>query len=135
MAKVDWSRRFVTDHAGMDGQHRILFDLLDKARAGLDPQTRPPDYQRLVLDLLKYVVEHFGYEYELMHRNAYPGLEAHHADHQRLTVQTVIFKDRVLKGEDARAPFVAFLDGWVELHIEGFDKGLANFLRKRGLAL
>jgi hemerythrin len=135
MAKVDWSKRFVVGHGSLDTQHQVLFGLLERAQAGLDGGPRPPDYRHLVLDLLKYVVEHFGYEYDLMHQHAYPDQEGHHADHQRLVAEVVAFKDLVFSDQDARTPLVAFLSGWVEHHIGEFDRDLANFLNERGVAV
>jgi hemerythrin-like metal-binding protein len=134
MAPMDTPRDFATDHGGIDAQHRVLFALLRKAEAGIGA-SHPPDYRALVLDLLKYVVEHFGYEYELMRRNGFPGTDAHHADHQRLTLHVVRFKDRVLNGEDASEALTAFLRGWVDEHIVGFDHGLARFLNERGVGV
>jgi len=57
---MPWDQRFTVGHAGIDSQHRILIDLLDQVQAAGDD-----DFElsvSVVLDLAKYVIQHFGYE-------------------------------------------------------------------------
>lgn len=124
---VVWSERFATRHAGIDGQHRMLFKLLERASAGLG-QPQRSNYRQIVLDLFKYIVEHFAYEHDLMRASAYPDRARHDADHQRLIAQALAFKDRILAGQNAEHEFAGFLTGWVEQHIGSKDAGLARHL-------
>lgn len=127
MNPVVWGERYATGHVGIDDQHRILFKLLDRLRAGLE-SPRPGDCHQIVLDLFKYVVEHFGFEADLIRASAYPDRDRHLADHARLIQQAQVFKALIFADHDARQEFAAFLVDWVEHHIASEDVHLARHL-------
>lgn len=129
MNAIVWTEQFATHHVGIDEQHRILFRLLDKARLGIaTPQQA--NYRQIVLDLFKYVVEHFGYENDLMRNSAYPGHARHLAEHNRLVQLAMIFKERIFAGQEAKQDLAEFLSGWVLHHIASEDRLLADHLAK-----
>lgn len=134
MEPVIWTQRFATGHAGIDAQHQVLFRLLDRAQAGIG-SPKAKDYRQIVLDLLKYIIEHFSYEYQLMREFGYPEQEQHHRYHQELTRQAVAFKEAIFAGQDAREPLAGFLVGWIQHHIAADDIRLADYLAKHGVAL
>lgn len=134
MDPVVWTERYATGHDGIDAQHQVLFRLLEQSRLGIDlPKTK--DYRQIVLDLLKYVIEHFSYEHGLMRQHGYPGQEQHHRYHQELTKQAVAFKNSIFAGKDARAELTGFLVGWIQHHIAEDDIRLAAYLKKSGVEL
>jgi hemerythrin-like metal-binding protein len=86
------------------------------------------DDQQTVLDLIKYVVEHFGFEYLLMQQTSYPGIEDHHAKHQALCSRVVALKERIFAGEDVHAELGDLIDHWLRQHIQTADRLLADYL-------
>jgi hemerythrin-like metal-binding protein len=127
MSPVVWSTRYATGHGGIDDQHRVLFKLLDKVRAGLEAPHHG-GCRQIVLDLFKYVVEHFGYEADLIEASSYPDRARHLAEHAGLIRQAQAFKAQIFADQDARLEFASFLAGWVEHHIASEDVNLAKHL-------
>lgn len=127
MDPVIWTERYATHHPGIDAQHQALFRLLEQTRLGGE-SLNGKNYRQIVLDLLKYVIEHFSYEYSLMREYGYPDQEQHHRYHQELTRQAVAFKEAVFADQDARVELLAFLTGWVQHHIGQDDIRLAEYL-------
>jgi hemerythrin-like metal-binding protein len=134
-AAMPWDPSFTVGHQQIDSQHMVLFRMLDRiadlAKAG---DQAYDDYVQIVLDLIKYVIEHFAYERSLMEANAYPRMAEHLARHQALTEQVMAFKERILAGEDASAELGSFVDGWLRHHIAGDDVLLGRYLAERGAA-
>jgi hemerythrin-like metal-binding protein len=126
---MPWDPSFATGHDGIDFQHRILFGLIDKVQTASGDDFA--DGVQVVLDLVKYVIEHFAYEQELMERLAYPAREAHLRAHAELIAQVQTFRDQVVSGDLSLPRLHAFLDGWIQHHIGGEDIRLGAFLHGR----
>lgn len=126
---MPWDERYRTGHPEIDRQHRVLFDLIDRVRAeGEDPFG---EGVQVVLDLIKYVVQHLGYEEELMHRLAYPEAAGHLQAHRDLTRQVMEMRDGIIGGHLDTGRLQDFLEAWLVHHIGDTDRCLAAFLAGR----
>lgn len=129
MPGMPWTDRYRTGHDEIDRQHRVLFDLIDRIREeGEDPFG---DGVQVVLDLIKYVIQHFGYEEDLMARLAYPDAGAHRGSHAALSRQVVQLRDAIVAGTIETDTLRTFLDDWLQHHIGENDKKFAAFLAGR----
>jgi len=132
MDAAHWTQRYVTGHAGIDAQHQVLFTLVERVRRDL---AGPGDHRQVVLDLMKYVVEHFNYELSLMRQHGYEDFGVHHAGHQRFIHDVVLLKQAVFANEPAPVSMETFLQSWIEHHIDDDDRRLAEFLGNSGIGL
>ena len=126
---MPWDQRLSTGHDGIDKQHRVLIDLLDQIQSvGED------DYEAsmsVVLDLTRYVIQHFDYEQEMMARFSYPDRQAHQKEHSLLIGQVKGFLDQLSTSELSRNQLHALLTDWVNVHICSVDKQFGAFLNGR----
>lgn len=122
-----WNDRGHVGHDGIDRQHQMIFDLLDRTEAALrDGSASKP----LVLDLTKLVLDHFAYEEEMMRAGGYPALDQHGEAHGRMREAVLAFKDAFLSGRKAEGAFQDFIEVWVQHHILGEDQALADWMRR-----
>jgi len=118
--------QFLTGYADIDQQHRVLFGIIDHVR---EPTAHEfADNVQTALDLIKYVIQHFAFEEQLMIKSAYPDAARHLDKHREITATVVVYKERLLHGEDANAELATFIDTWIKHHIGGEDKRLAGYL-------
>lgn len=72
-----------------------------------------------------YAQEHFSYEEDFMRRYHYPNLDRHIAEHQEFSDELSRLTERVLDGESASEPVIAFVRDWVTTHISQEDMRFA----------
>ena len=130
-----WSEKFEVGVTAIDDQHKQLFALIAELRDGC----RAGQSNDLIVDVLKGVVqythEHFSMEEMLMRQHGYPDYVTHRAIHQQLMIRA-----NELLATAQRSPTVGTLDTsrflreWLEHHISGTDKRLAEFLIQRSAA-
>lgn len=120
-----------TGHAEIDAQHRVIFALIDRVDAAESSSDLRHGIQ-VVLDLITYVVRHFGSEEELMTHHAYPGRDEHRRSHALLSAQVVTLRARIAAGDYDPAGLRRFLNDWINSHIGDEDMRLAAFLAGRG---
>lgn len=120
-----------TGHAEIDAQHRVIFALIDRVEAAeSNPDIR--NGVQVVLDLITYVVRHFGAEEELMTIHSYPGRDEHRRSHAQLSAHVVKLRAGIAAGNFDAAELRLFLSGWISLHIGDEDMRLAAYLTGRG---
>lgn len=127
---MPWNDQYATGHAEIDRQHRVLFGLIDQVNAAHSDDYG--DGVQTVLDLIKYVIQHFGYEDDLMVQSAYPDMGAHRDAHIALNRSVTRFREGLLEGTLNNAELRSFLDQWLQHHIGESDKRLALFLAGKG---
>lgn len=126
---MPWEERYATGHPEIDRQHRILFGMIDMI--GADAQMDYADGVQVVLDLMKYVVQHFGYEERLMQTYSYPEAATHRGLHADLGLSVQRLRDGMAEGSIDQTELRTFLDDWLQHHIGGNDRQLAVFLAGR----
>lgn len=119
----------------LDLEHGVQFGLLDAFRRAVG---RPQDHaagEAVLRQLLDYTGVHFLSEQLLMRLHAYPGYEAHVQEHDRLHGELRALEARYAAGELAASRATAdALRDWLERHVHGLDRALADYLRAQGRA-
>ena len=113
--------------AEIDLQHRHLKYLLDRLRSSADKQYGYA--ANAILDELAIETRiHFAVEESLMRLLSYPGIEAHLAEHRKLTEQLEKFRQRA-QDFDVADGLSSFIQTWLIDHVDNFDrKFVAHFL-------
>ena len=132
--KITWKSEYDVGVPAIDEQHKRLFGLLDNL-ARPDQEIRHTD---LMLELGRYIAEHFAYEESLMRKHSYPRLAEHVAQHQELAAQYRSMTDGGGTSDPkavARTRMVVY--AWFTRHILGdrMDKELGTFLQRIGVFL
>lgn len=126
---MPWDERYVTGHAEIDRQHRLLFGLIERisrSEGGVVASDK-----NAALDLLEAILQHFAYEEKLMAIYAYPEAKTHRGTHRSLGHLIIKLREDVIAGTVDHAEFQRFLDDWWQEHVGASDKDLATFLDGR----
>ena len=113
--------------AEIDLQHRHLKYLLERLRSSTDKQYGYA--ANAILDELAIETRiHFAVEESLMRLLAFPGIDAHLAQHRMLTGQLEKFRQRA-QDFDISEGLSSFIQTWLIDHVDKFDrKFVAHFL-------
>lgn len=128
--RFDWKPEYDTGITGIDEQHREVVAAINSIHRALQ---REVDRARLLLlidDLIRHLREHFSSEEQMMQAAGYPKLAPHRLEHTIL--RTRIVNLRRAAGTQRRANaagIAAFLEDWLDSHIQGSDKDLAAYLQ------
>ncbi|GLH72634.1 hypothetical protein GETHLI_11360 [Geothrix limicola] len=128
MAFLSWHERFSLDDAEIDGQHRILFELVN----GFDDAIQmgmPEELSRILDDLIAFTVEHFAYEEARLKAAGFPGAAEHEQLHRDLLLQVRDLRSRMKVGGHVSAKsIVRFLADWLTSHIMREDMAFKPYL-------
>lgn len=132
--KITWKNEYEVGVAGIDEQHRRLFDMLDK----LTQPDQDIRHTEMLIALGAYINEHFAYEEGLMRKHSYPRLADHVTQHQELVAQYRSMTDGVKASDPqavARTRMIVY--AWFTRHILGnrMDMDLGKFLQRIGVFL
>jgi hemerythrin len=131
---MPWSEDFELGIGSIDEQHHWLVDATNRLHEQVESQTPDNEVLREILEgLVDYTVNHFILEEELFDRLHYPETEAHKAEHDDLTRQTIQLLLNFEKGAPVSAETLEFLKGWLMHHILRVDKAYVPFLQEHGI--
>jgi hemerythrin len=137
MAALRWEERYAIGHAGIDDEHRALFEAVFGLHEALHAE--PPARERIwtALEFLStYTRTHFANEEALMARVGYPDLAEHRRQHEALVAQLADLY-RQIAAYDPTDPVLRdsledFLEGdWLVRHVLDSDRQLADYLAIR----
>ncbi len=124
-----WKSAYNTDIAEMDDQHRevavIINSIYRASRAAAPRDGLLP----LIDELIRHTVLHFATEERLMQTSGYPKAAHHRLEHTILRTRVLNFR-RATEIEKQTNPgdMLAFLESWLDRHIQGPDQALAEHL-------
>ena len=114
-----WTQDYATGVRTIDGDHQVLFAMVNALHAVVRRGDRPNNLASLFRRLNHYVDGHFQREEQLMARADYPGLAAHRERHRELAAK---LNDMLADYEAAPADYdaaalLAFLKDWLTEHV------------------
>lgn len=119
--------------AGMQAEHQLLHDLLNRLQSAL-----AAGHEDTVAELLGLFEDaanlHFMEEQTLMRLHAYPGYAAHQEEHDDLSAELVELSRRINAGKFADAAAAAkSLEKWLMTHMHTTDVVLEQYLEEEGI--
>lgn len=117
----------ILGHDNLDKQHTILFGMFDRCKKALDAKNKEA-VKLVVLDLVKFGLEHFRYEEELMINLKYPkNLYEEHV------IQHSLFKAKMLeilqrKDDSGGHEILEYIVNWFATHVKVLDQKLVDYL-------
>ena len=118
-------------HPEIDAQHASLFEAVNRLHDAMRAGRTREEQAGILAFLRSYTVEHFNTEEAFMAESAFPGLEHHRAEHERLLGQVQDLEARYATGSMTLSIMVMhFLKDWLTHHIAEEDQALAEHLRR-----
>ncbi len=141
LAKKLTARRFLTWHDNysvgvevLDEDHKRLLNLINQLQTAVHYHTSD-EYEKEAFDaLIDYTKTHFQREEDLMEKHGFPGLEAHHQQHQEMIAEvSKLVTDYRENTEATIEKTISYLQTWLIKHINGTDKEYSSFLNEKGV--
>ena len=134
MALMAWSQNFSVGVRTIDSQHKGLFDMINELHAAMMEGKGQTLTGPLLKKLMRYTQEHFSAEEKMLETWKYPGLASHRTQHRDLTRDVDALIARYERGEGSvNIQLLKFLSDWLTGHIQGTDKGYAQWLKEHGV--
>ena len=129
---VRWQAAYEMGVPGIDGDHRLLVDHLNRFIARSQSGAPAAELRGILDGLTKAFAEHFEREEILMERSDVPELASHAAEHNKLIQQMNHFRAPY---ENATVPELTvdaaqFISSWVLDHIVERDLPCKPYLRR-----
>jgi hemerythrin len=128
---LTWGDEYRIGNEDMDGEHIILFALLNQLEINIKAKQAAACVADLLHALLSYISFHFAHEEALMASCGYPDLAQHHRAHEALIAETTRLSQRA-SGDDAEVVALEvrdFVRGWLLGHIRTEDLLYADHIR------
>ncbi len=126
MGYFDWTDELSVGIKEIDDQHRRLVDMLNTLGTALRGK-HGRDVQKAVVDgLVDLAISHIAEEERYMKLHGYPGLEAHRAEHEKLSAWATDLKERVGRGFVVTLEVLDRFKGWLQNHFTSIDRHYAS---------
>lgn len=133
MAFVTWTKDLTLGIDFVDADHRVLVELLNQVDACIAAREESATLGSALNALLEYARHHFRREELLLELCAFPEIDRHRAEHERLTSELADVNRRfaespdAVEADDARA----FLHRWFVDHLRNHDAAFRDACRDR----
>ncbi|MFO0753732.1 MAG: bacteriohemerythrin [Thermodesulfovibrionales bacterium] len=134
MSFLSWGDQYKVNVAGLDTQHRKLFDMVNEMHDAMRAGKGNEVIGATLTNLLGYVKTHFAEEERLMSSNSYPDFARHKQEHDQLTQKALDLHKQFSEGKPVLSfDVMNFLKSWLTQHILGTDKKYGPFLNGKGI--
>jgi hemerythrin len=131
---LPWSDLYCVGVKGIDDQHRILVNLLNRLGQVASRLEEKKAVDETLMALVDYVRGHFAYEEGLMLEHGFASMKSHAEAHGRLTERL----RKMIARQDENSTLtieelMAFLRQWLISHILHTDRALGTALNVKGI--
>jgi len=131
---LPWNQAYSVGVCNFDGHHRELVRLINEFHEAMVRGQSREVIEYVLARLIKYAVDHFRAEINVMQAHAYPGLEVHKAEHRTFLQAVVRFQKEFVAGRSMPTiDLMIFLRDWFSKHTQGTDQRYVPFLKERGV--
>lgn len=129
MRLLDWKDEYSVGIEAVDHEHKELIALINRLYAGLESADARTTVPAFFGDLLRAIGSHFALEEKFMREHAYPGLDRHKADHERLLDELRDIMEAFEAADEVDSVELADrLDVWFTRHFRTHDTELHRAL-------
>jgi hemerythrin len=126
MALFTWSSEYNLNIPQIDAQHQGLVRLINSLHDAMGRGEGRVALAKILADLVNYTVVHFRDEEKYMQSIGYPGLAAHHTQHQAFVAKVSAFQADFEAGKlTLTLQVMNFLKDWLRVHILDSDQKFA----------
>jgi hemerythrin len=135
MSMFAWKNEYSIGHSTIDAQHQRLFALANDLHSAMTLSKGKAAMSETLGNLIEYTKIHFASEERLMRTNQYPEYAEHKAAHDALTAQVCALEKDFEDGHGGlTVGLMQFLKDWLQHHIGGTDRKIADFLKTKAAA-
>jgi hemerythrin len=132
MSMFAWKNDYSIGHREIDAQHQRLFELANDLHSAMTLGKGKAAMSATLGNLIEYTKIHFASEERLMQANHYPEYAEHKAAHDALTAQVAELQNDFEAGRGGlTVGLLQFLKDWLQHHIGGTDRKIADFLNSK----
>ncbi len=130
-----WTRDYATGVRTIDGDHQVLFAMVNALHEVVRRGDQPENLASLFRRLNHYVERHFAREEQLMARANYPELQAHGERHRKLEARLneMLADYEAAPADYDAAALLAFLKDWLTQHVLKSDMDYVPYVNEAGL--
>lgn len=134
MSLMSWNPALEVNIKLFDLQHLKLVDMVNMLHDGMKSGTGKEALGLTIGGLISYTESHFADEEHLMEKYAYPNMNEHKFEHEKLVKQVQDLHKQFQSGQTILTLGVMmFLKDWLIKHIQGDDKKFGTFLNSQGV--
>lgn len=127
---MKWTEELSVGIQEIDEQHKTLADCVTSVEQAVLGKQRWIAVHSALIRAADFARIHFSVEESLMRIHAYPGLEEHIVAHRRFSEYLAALQQKALSA-DVSEEMIAFIQGWLEMHVPTQDKPYAaHFMRR-----
>jgi hemerythrin len=130
---LEWTPEFSVHVPQIDREHQGLFAAINRLHEAMLSGKGVDILGSLLVELNRYVSDHFAHEEALMTASHYPGLQAHIQQHDALHRRARTLADRFHRGEVTMTiELTLFLSEWIQKHTMTTDRRFGEHLNASG---
>src|SRR5690242_15639071 len=135
MGLVQWDRSFSVEVARFDGEHKTLFDIINRLHDAMMAGQGRTVLGKTFQDLLNYTRTHFAAEEGVLRAHGYPELEKQRLQHAAFCDTLAKYKAQFDSGSTALSvDIMQLLQDWLRQHITVEDRKYSEFLNSKGVS-
>ncbi|MBN2341074.1 MAG: bacteriohemerythrin [Deltaproteobacteria bacterium] len=121
----EWKEEYSVDVPLLDNQHKYMFEQGKKIS-----HLQPEQTKKLVVDLYRYIMQHFTAEEAHMKEIEFPELEEHRRLHENIIDQLNQMTTGFEPSERNTLKLKLFIFNWLQTHILKHDKKYFEFVNR-----
>ena len=131
---VAWRPEYSVGIAELDVQHQRLFRIAQELNLAISNGHSHEEMGSILMRIVRYTIEHFATEEDLMLRHDFPGAFAHSFEHNKFTLRISCLQKEHLQGNPHAAKnLLEVLQSWLREHVTGRDREYVRFFSARGV--
>ena len=129
MAIITWNDNFSVGIRQFDDEHKVLIEIINKLYDAMKNGNSKLVMAEIIEKLIKFALQHFTNEENLMLRKKYPFYEQHKRDHEEFSIRIVEYKKLHRQKILHASQLMRVLRNWIINHICTSDKKYENYLK------
>ncbi len=131
---IEWEDKYSVGISMIDEEHKKLIGILNKAIFAKEHNDNPEEIKGVLREMTKYALTHFATEETYMNEFNYPEYQDHKEEHRDFSIETIAYRDKVIKGDYQIAnEILEYLKWWLINHIQDTDKKYVDCFKENGL--
>ena len=130
---IQWTEDVALHIGEIDDQHKKIFTMINALYKAISKGSDKSDALDALKDMADYAIEHFSKEERYMRQAGYPHMDEHKSEHDDFFSTLEDFEKRYKTGDVSVEEISGFLNGWIENHIMGTDRGYVPFFKDMGI--
>ncbi len=127
-----WKKEYELGLTVIDEQHKELFIAANRFFEEFATGNRT-ELEKLLLELKRYVLNHFNYEEKFMKLYEYKEFNEHQSQHDQFSKDILEIELKIRNNEKGVSlEILHFLNKWIVDHISSSDRKYVDLFKKRG---